>query len=134
MFEVGIGVGMIIIAMAIAKRIMAGPQQPAYRAPRHVAAAPAPVVTQTVSSVDRQKALEVYQKLAHEKLEVIKTALAMGYSQEDLARLDARLERLIGKEQLQQLAVGNVPMPSADMANHSLEDELRELRTARASR
>ena len=126
---VGMMVALIIIATAWAKRIMWGGGIPiSGRKAKHV------IIQQTqVGSPDRQKALAVYENLCREKLEVIKTALAMGYSQEDLARLDARLERLIGKEQLDKLARGEVPTPSADLSNTSLSSETALLREIKAS-
>jgi hypothetical protein len=126
---IGFMVAMIILAAAWAKRIAVpavGPRPQVVKLQGRNSVA-------VVPSSDRQKALQVYESLAKEKLEVLKTALAMGYTQEDLARLDARLERLIGREQLEQLARGEVPGVSADLANLSLSDEqrrLKELRTA----
>jgi len=92
-----------------------------------------PAVVQQVASPDRQKALQVYENLVKEKLDVLKTALAMGYNQEDLQRLDARLEKLIGKEHLQQIARGEVPTPSADLSNVSLTSETALLREIKAA-
>ena len=127
LIAIGMMVGMIILASAWAKRIMWAGGVPTGKKGKHV-------IVQHTGSADRQKALQVYENLAKEKLEVIKTALAMGYSQEDLSRLDARLESLIGKDQLQQLARGEVPTPSADMHNTNLNHEtalLREIKMAR---
>src|SRR3954468_15555076 len=110
---IGIMVAIITLASSIGKAIRG-------TSPKTFGAT---TVVQQVASADRQKALAVYENLCREKLDVIKTALAMGYNQEDLQRLDARLEKLIGKEQLQQIARGEVPTPSADLSNVNLTHE-----------
>ena len=90
-------------------------------------ASPAP---QDTSSA---KALEVYKELAKEKLEVIKTALAMGYSDAEIAQLDARLENLIGKDKLVELLKGGSAesIASADLVDTQLEREIERLRQLR---
>lgn len=123
MIEIGIMVALIILASALAKAIKGGPPKRLGRG----------AVVQQVASADRQKALQVYENLCREKLEVIKTALAMGYSQEDLARLDARLERLIGKDELQKLSRGETPVAGAELVNLSLADEERTLQRLRVA-
>jgi hypothetical protein len=80
---------------------------------------------------ERFKALEAYRQLASEKLDVIKTAIAMGYNEQELKRLDARLEQLIGAEAVQQLVHGEAPLPSGDLQRTSLETELRSIREGR---
>jgi len=79
------------------------------------------------------KALEVYRELAKEKLEVIKTALAMGYSDAEIAKLDARLENLIGREKLVELLKGGSAeaIASADLVDTQLEREVERLRQLR---
>lgn len=57
------------------------------------------------------RAREVYERLAREKLDVIKTAIAMGQSDDQIRELDARLERLIGTEQLKSLLDAKKPEP-----------------------
>lgn len=126
---IGMMVAMIILASALAKRIMWSGGVPTGKKAKRGGH----VIIQQTASADRQKALQVYENLAKEKLDVIKTALAMGWNQEDLSRLDARLERLIGKEQLQQLARGEVPAVSTDMQSTSIAHEtalLREIKVA----
>ena len=80
-----------------------------------------------------QKALETYERLAKEKLDVIKTALAMGYGDKELADLDARLEKLVGKERLDEILRGASPeaIASADLLDTQLERETQRLRAAR---
>jgi hypothetical protein len=123
--SVAIGVAIMIWAAALAKRIAGSGTSQTIRKGQ--------TVIQQVASPDRQKALQVYENLAKEKLEVIKTALAMGYSQEDLARLDARLEALIGKDELQRLARGEAPLASGDMLQTDLGEEQRRLKAMRSA-
>lgn len=126
MFEIGLMIGMIIVASAVAKRISGGKADfltmRRGQAPRRVSAA------------ERKQALEVYERLVQEKLDVLRTALAMGYGHDDLSRLDSRLERLIGKDQLEQLAAGYVPLPSAELSHVNLTDEVRKLKEMRSTR
>lgn len=79
------------------------------------------------------KALETYERLAKEKLEVIKTALAMGYKDDDLAALDARLERLVGRDKLAEILHGSgaAAMASADLLDTQLDHEVDRLRDMR---
>jgi hypothetical protein len=82
------------------------------------------------SSEERLKALDTYKALASEKLDVIKTAITMGYNQKELERLDARLEQLIGADALKKIVKGEAPLPSAELGRRDLEAELLELREA----
>lgn len=56
-----------------------------------------------VKADEREKLRKMYERLALEKLDVIKTAVAMGYQRSDLQELDARLEEVIGSEAMQSL-------------------------------
>jgi hypothetical protein len=85
-----------------------------------------------VDNATQLKALEVYRSLGQEKLDILKTAVAMGYSHDEVARLDERLERLIGKEQLEQLAAGTAPPAHLELESVNLSDESRAVRELRA--
>jgi hypothetical protein len=86
------------------------------------------------SSQISAKALETYERLAKDKLEVIKTALAMGYKDDELAALDARLERLVGADKLSEILRGSGPetLASADLVDTQLDHEIERLRKMRA--
>ena len=75
----------------------------------------------------------LYEKLALEKLDVMRTAMTMGYKEEELTRLDERLEKLIGSDKLQQLVdAGTLPVSTGDLLDtdfHSEVDRLEKLRT-----
>ena len=83
---------------------------------------------------ERIEARKLYERLALEKLDVIKTAVAMGYTHDELIALDRRLEQLIGKEQLQSLLRDKspgVPEAPAEMQHAELTAELNEVRRMR---
>lgn len=142
MIDVGIGVGIIIIASAIAKAIMRASPNPWGKGFSINLGNSAPVKVQPVAAQaqgaakpvmpvlnkqERQKALEAYKALVHEKMEVIKTALAMGYRADELERLDARLERLIGREQLANIMAGMPPQPNPELLDRDLNSERERL-------
>lgn len=81
-----------------------------------------------LSTVEREKALEVYRDLAREKMDVIKNAVAMGYSEGELDRLDRRLEKLIGRDKLEEIIDGGLPEADLDMRDRDLLRELKRLR------
>lgn len=116
--EVAIGVAIIILASGLARSLFPRHPRTAYRAP------------QPQANPAAAKALETYERLAREKLEVMKTALTMGYSDEELKRLDDRLEKLIGKDKLAQILRGDGPaaMADADLLDTQLDHELERLK------
>lgn len=68
---------------------------------------------------ERREARQAYERLMLEKLDILKTGIAMGYSQADLRELDARLEKLIGQDKLKNLLDAK--------SNKKLEKEIRAL-------
>jgi hypothetical protein len=62
---------------------------------------------------DRDKARQMYERLTNQKLDILKTGVAMGYKQEDLSALDERLEKIIGSDKLASL-LGD-ELPSSDL-------------------
>ena len=63
-------------------------------------------------NADREKSRALFERLALQKLDIIKTGVAMGYKESDLDALDARLEKVIGADKLNAL-LGE--LPSADL-------------------
>jgi len=116
--DVAIGIAIIILASGLARSLFPRLGRMAVRPPQQQANPAA------------AKALETYERLAREKLEVIKTALTMGYSDDDLKRLDERLEKLIGKDKLAQIMRGDGPgaMADADLLDTQLDHELERLK------
>ncbi|MCH7471911.1 hypothetical protein IIA79_03055 [bacterium] len=81
-----------------------------------------------LEQVQHDKDRTTYERIVKEKLEVIKTALTMGYGENDLERLDARLENLIGREKLESLHEhGEIPIIHADLADTDLLKEIERL-------
>ena len=120
--EFCLGISIIILVSAYARSRF--PHQRAGKQPQ-----PAP--ERAKANPAALKALETYERLAKEKMDVMKTALAMGYHDEDLARLDARLESLIGREKLEQIVAGAAMLPSSDMLDTNLDSEIRRLQRLR---
>src|SRR5687768_11854871 len=58
---------------------------------------------QRMRMAERREARKLYERMMLEKLDVLKTGIAMGYSKDEMRELDARLERLIGSEKLKGL-------------------------------
>lgn len=63
-------------------------------------------------NADREKSRALFERLATQKLDIVKTAITMGYKEADLDSLDSRLEKVIGAQKLQAL-LGE--LPSADL-------------------
>jgi len=82
---------------------------------------------------ERVEARKAYQRLVEEKLDVIKTAIAMGYGDAELRELDARLERLVGTDKLKELLEERpgVPVPDAELSDTDLASELARTRRER---
>ncbi len=127
--EFALGIAIIIFAASLAKHwLPAKLGVTSRRAGRETSAVAYQVPPQITA-----KALETYERLAKEKLEVIKTALAMGYKDDDLAALDARLERLVGRDKLAEILQGSgaAAMASADLLDTQLDHEVERLRDLR---
>jgi hypothetical protein len=79
---------------------------------------------------DRAEARAAYERVILAKLEVMKTAVAMGYEDAQLKALDKRLEGLIGADKVAGLVdpVASQALPSADMLDTDLERERVRLR------
>jgi len=82
---------------------------------------------------ERVEARKAYQRLVEEKLDVMKTAIAMGYREAELRELDARLEKLVGTEKLKELLEEQpgVPVPDAELSDTDLAGELARTRQER---
>jgi hypothetical protein len=83
-------------------------------------------IKDSIKKRERTETRQMYERLAMEKLDVIKTAVAMGYNRDDLADLDLRLEQAIGAEQMKTLRDGKAPsLPPAmqDLTGDSKDEE-----------
>jgi hypothetical protein len=94
-------------------------------------------ISESMHKRERAEARKTYERIALEKLEVIKTALAMGYTHSELQELDARLERLVGADKLQTLLDGTqpaTPVAQPELLDSDLEAEILRLRNGRRER
>jgi len=78
---------------------------------------------------ERAESRKLFERLAQEKLEVIKTALTMGYGDLELKKLDERLERLVGPDKLTQLLQEDprVELKEVDLMDADLQAEIERL-------
>ena len=56
-----------------------------------------------IGNIFRERRHRMARDVLNEKLDVLKTAIAMGYKEDELALLDKRLEQVVGKEELEKL-------------------------------
>jgi hypothetical protein len=82
---------------------------------------------------ERAAARRMYERVMHHKLDVIESALAMGFSHAQARELDQRLERLIGAERMKTLLDGPTPgipttgeLPTDDEMRGEIEMMRRE--------
>ena len=89
----------------------------------------------TINSLLKRQQIErsrqTYERLARDKIDVIRTALAMGRSDEDIRDLDERLERLIGADQMKSLLDPINPRPPLPQAELHDADLLSEVERSR---
>jgi hypothetical protein len=80
---------------------------------------------------ERERSRKMYEELVKEKLGVLKTAIAMNYSRDDIAQLDRRLEEVIGTEKMASLLDNKTPHPpkiTPEMAQADLLGDLEDIR------
>jgi len=83
-----------------------------------------------MAQAERREARELYRQIVADKLDVIKTAIAMGHSGDELEKLDKRLEKLIGRDDLKGLlSTKKVPLapdvdPDSDLMDADLVTEI----------
>ncbi|GEM_PF-2217288 len=87
-----------------------------------------------IRAQDRAEARALYERITRDKLDVIKTAVAMGADQQELKQLDARLEELVGSDKLHALLEGRdtgAPPLKDELLDLDLSQELENLRRGR---
>ena len=79
---------------------------------------------------ERERHSARFERLALEKLDVIKTALAMGHTDEEVRELDQRLARLIGADKLATILdpKATAAQVNAELAGADLSGELTSTR------
>jgi hypothetical protein len=90
---------------------------------------------QLMAQRERREARQLFERLTMEKIDIIKTAVAVGMKKEDLADLDTRLERLIGIDQMKTLLLQEDPnVPGAELGGLELDREALAAAKRRAQR
>lgn len=81
---------------------------------------------------ERLEARRMFERLMHRKLDAVETALALGWTREELYQLDSKLERLIGADQMKGL-LDRLPTASEirDIPEDQLRAEISQIRKAR---
>jgi hypothetical protein len=69
--------------------------------------------TTKIKADEREKMRKMFERITLEKLDVIKTAVAMGYQRSDLQELDSRLEEVIGSSAMRELLEGKTKSTSS---------------------
>ena len=69
---------------------------------------------------ERERGRETFERLTREKLDVIRTAIAMGRSDDEILDLDKRLEALIGTKQM--LGLLDQKAPQTPVASSQIQD------------
>ncbi|MCB1186274.1 ABC transporter ATP-binding protein [bacterium] len=80
---------------------------------------------------ERQEARAMYERIVREKLDVIKTAVAMGRDEDEIDMLDERLERLIGRREMSKLLgkkQPGVPEASHEVDSMDIDTELTRIK------
>ena len=87
-----------------------------------------------LKKAERDSARQTYERIALEKLEVMKTALSMGMDKDGLAELDTRLEKLIGQSKLERLLDEEIEVPkvTVDLMDDDLQAEITRLQQKKA--
>jgi hypothetical protein len=84
-----------------------------------------------------EQARRSYENIVREKLDVIKTAIAMDYSSDDLRYLDSRLEEIIGADAMRSLLdpkQPQTPASSTELQEADLQIEVENLQHIRDER
>ena len=93
------------------------------------------VATSRGRQAERERTRQAYERLMLGKMDVIKTAILMGYDRTEIRELDSRLEQLIGSEAMRQLAQGEqprLPAPTELPSDAALMAEVAEAHKAKA--
>jgi hypothetical protein len=127
LIEIGLMIAIIIFASHLARHLFGSPK----RHPRAAAttSSDASVEAEKIRAKDRAEAREMYERLVREKLDVLKTAITMGYGRNHLTDLDERLEKLIGQHKLEQLLSDDprAPLADQDLLDTDLQAEMDRL-------
>lgn len=84
---------------------------------------------------DKAEARAAYERVILAKLEVMKTAVVMGFNDSELKALDQRLEALVGSDKVAGLVdpVATQALPSAELLDVDLQREVAHIRELQQS-
>lgn len=85
-------------------------------------------VAYRIDPAQRAAALEAYKHAISEKMDVMRLAIEKGWGDEELKRLDARLEELVGKDHLKRLLDGELPQQERGADSMDPVEEITRLR------
>ena len=83
---------------------------------------------------ERAAARRMYERVMHHKLDVIESALAMGFDSVQVKELDSRLTQLIGAERMKSLldpATPGIPSTGELPSDEDMREEIEHLRRER---
>ena len=134
LIEIGLMIAIIIFASHLARHLFGTPKRHVRRSSTDTAGTN--VEAERIRARERAEAREMYERLVREKLDVLKTAITMGYGRNDLAALDERLEKLIGQQKLEQLLANDprAPLADQDLLDTDLQAEVDRLSRERDRR
>lgn len=131
LIQIGLMVAMIIFAGSAARFLFGTKQSVKLKA----AAEPErlELEKEKIRAKDRADTREMLERLAVKKLDVIKDAIAMGYDDLQLAKLDERLENLVGAEKLTQILNPGQdgPQVDSDLLDADLHAEIERFKRRR---
>jgi hypothetical protein len=125
MFLLFLGIALLTVGGKWAKAGFPGLQS-GPSAPRRIP------VAYRVDPEQRKAALEAYKHAVSEKMDVMRTAIQMGWGDDELKRLDERLEQLIGKDDLKRLLDGELSSAPSGAQDMNPADEISRLRQTSA--
>jgi hypothetical protein len=131
--EIGLMVAIIVLGSAAAKHFFGSASRHPHRGTNQASKIDYNSEAARLRYQERADARELYERLVREKLAVVRDAVAMGYSEIELSKLDKRLAELIGEEDLKKLLsdTPETPVPSADLLDTDLASEVEKMRKPR---
>jgi hypothetical protein len=131
--EIGLMIAIIVLGSAAARHFFGSGGRSGQRDAAQAAASKDNSERERLRYQERSEARELYERLVREKLGVIRDAIAMGYSEIELNKLDKRLAELIGEDELKKLIsdTPDAPVPNADLLDTDLMTEVEKMRKPR---
>jgi len=131
--EIGLMIAIIVLGSAAAKHFFGSTTGGSQHKSTQAGSSKHNPEMQRLRYQERSEARELYERLVREKLAVVRDAIAMGYSEVELRKLDKRLAELIGEDELKKLIsdTPDAPVPNADLLDTDLMSEVEKMRKPR---